>query len=81
VDRGVDAVGYQAKAAGNEVSNSVLMSLVKVVRATGGIGAPGFYVTEDPGAADEHAKLGILPFPMGLFFDKGLTMGTGQCNV
>ena len=55
VDRGVDAVGYQATAAsadGNYVPNSVLMSLVRAVRATGGIGAPGLNVTEDPGASD-----------------------------
>jgi threonine dehydrogenase-like Zn-dependent dehydrogenase len=81
VDRGVDAVGYQALAGGKGVPNSVLMSLVRVVRATGGIGAPGLYVTEDPGASDDYAKQGILPFPIGLFFEKGLTMGTGQCNV
>jgi glutathione-independent formaldehyde dehydrogenase len=82
VDRGVDAVGYQAAAAdGKNVPNSVLMSLVKVVRPTGGIGAPGLYVTQDPGASDEYSQQGILPFPVGLFFEKGLTMGTGQCNV
>ena len=84
VDRGVDAVGYQATAAsagGNYVPNSVLMSLVRAVRATGSIGAPGLYVTEDPGASDEYAKQGILPFPVGMFFEKGLTMGAGQCNV
>ena len=38
VDRGVDAVGYQALAGGKGAPNSVLMSLVKVVRPTGGIG-------------------------------------------
>ncbi len=81
VDRGVDAVGYQAAASGKDVPNSVLMSLVKAVRPTGGIGAPGLYVTEDPGAPDEYAKQGVLPFPIGMFFEKGLTMGTGQCNV
>lgn len=42
VDRGVDAVGYQAVgASGKEVPNTVLTSLVKVVRATGGLGIPG----------------------------------------
>ena len=81
VDRGVDAVGYQAAASRKDVPNSVLMSLVKAVRPTGGIGAPGLYVTEDPGAPDEYAKQGILPFPIGMFFEKVLTMGTGQCNV
>lgn len=81
VDRGVDAVGFQASTGGKATPNSVLASLVKVVRATGGIGAPGLYVTGDPGGHDDNAKLGIIPFPMGLFFEKGLSMGTGQCNV
>ena len=51
------------------------MSLVKAVRPTGGIGAPGLYVTEDPGAPDEYAKQGILPFPIGMFFEKGTHYG------
>ncbi len=81
VDRGVDAVGFQASTGGKATPNSVLASLVKVVRATGGIGAPGLYVTRDPGGHDDNAKQGILPFPIGLFYEKGLSMGTGQCNV
>ncbi len=82
VDRGVDAVGYQAVSKGKEVPNTVLDSLVKIVRAaTGGIGVPGLYVPSDPGSPDERAKSGYLSFPFGKFFEKGLKIGTGQCNV
>ncbi|HEX7142980.1 MAG TPA: glutathione-independent formaldehyde dehydrogenase [Nitrososphaeraceae archaeon] len=82
VDRGVDAVGYQASSTGGKnVPNVVLVSLVNVVRPTGGIGSPGLYVTQDPGAPDESAKQGMMQFPIGKFFEKGLKMSTGQCNV
>ncbi|CAB1129390.1 Glutathione-independent formaldehyde dehydrogenase [Candidatus Hydrogenisulfobacillus filiaventi] len=81
VDRGVDAVGYQATQGGKEVPNTVLTSLVRVVRPTGGLGIPGLYVPSDPGAPDAAAREGLLMFPVGKFFEKGLTMGTGQCNV
>lgn len=81
VDRAVDAVGYQAVQNGREVPNTVLLSMVRVVRPTGGLGVPGLYVPSDPGGADPLAKEGFLSFPVGKFFEKGLKMGTGQCNV
>jgi len=82
VDRGVDAVGYQAVAKeGKEVPNVVLESLIKVVRPTGGIGVPGLYVPSDPGATDPHAREGRILFSFGKLFEKGLTIGTGQTNV
>ncbi len=81
VDRAVDAVGYQAVQNGREVPNTVLVSMVRVVRPTGGLGVPGLYVPSDPGGADPQAKEGFLSFPVGKFFEKGLKMGTGQCNV
>ncbi len=81
VDRAVDAVGYQAVQNGKEVPNTVLLSMVRVVRATGGLGVPGLYVPSDPGGVDALAKEGFLSFPVGKFFEKGLKMGTGQCNV
>ncbi|MCO5973425.1 MDR/zinc-dependent alcohol dehydrogenase-like family protein [Actinoallomurus soli] len=55
--------------------------LVASVRATGAIGVVGVFVPEDPKAPGELAKQGKLPFDMGLFFQKGLRMGTGQANV
>lgn len=62
VDRGVDAVGYQAVQGDGktEQPNIVLNSLVKLVRACGGIGIPGLYVPSDPAGVDEDAKLGII---------------------
>ncbi|WP_431279385.1 glutathione-independent formaldehyde dehydrogenase [Leifsonia poae] len=82
VDRGVEAVGYQAHdASGHEHPELVLDNLVGVVRATGGIGVVGVYVPEDPGAATEGAKEGRIGFDFGSAFEKAISIGTGQCPV
>ncbi|KAG9220248.1 hypothetical protein CCMSSC00406_0006313 [Pleurotus cornucopiae] len=83
VDRGVDAVGYQATSGDGktEQPNAVLEALIRVVRPTGGLGIPGLYVPSDPGAPDSAAAKGYISFPFGKLFEKGLTLGTGQCNV
>ncbi|KAF7796057.1 hypothetical protein EIP86_007228 [Pleurotus ostreatoroseus] len=83
VDRGVDAVGYQAVTSDGktEKPNAVLESLIAVVRPTGGLGIPGLYVPKDPGAPDSNSAKGYITFPFGKLFEKGLTVGTGQCNV
>ncbi|MCY0898099.1 MAG: glutathione-independent formaldehyde dehydrogenase [Firmicutes bacterium] len=81
VDRGVDAVGYQAVHGDREVPNVVLDSLIRVVRPTGGIGVPGLYVPSDPGSGDMLAREGYLTLAFGKLFEKGLRLGTGQCNV
>jgi len=82
-DKGVDAVGYQAQAqaADHEEPAVVLNALVDTVRPTGALGVPGLYVPRDPGGPDEQAKQGMLQVAIGRFFEKGLRMGTGQCNV
>ncbi|KAH7922913.1 NAD(P)-binding protein [Leucogyrophana mollusca] len=83
VDRGVDAVGYQATSADgkSEKPNAVLEALIAVVRPTGGLGIPGLYVPSDPGAPDSASAKGYISFPFGKLFEKGLSIGTGQCNV
>ncbi|EJD05599.1 GroES-like protein [Fomitiporia mediterranea MF3/22] len=82
VDRGVDAVGYRAVAAdGSDKANAVLEGLIDVVKPTGGIGVPGLYFPVDPGSADSNASKGYLLFPFGKVFLKGLTIGTGLCDV
>jgi glutathione-independent formaldehyde dehydrogenase len=82
VDRGVEAVGYQAHdPTGQEHPEMVLDNLVKVVRSTGAIGVVGVYMPEDPGAANDLAKKGRYAFDYGTFFTKGQRMGTGQCPV
>jgi glutathione-independent formaldehyde dehydrogenase len=82
-DKGVDAVGYQAVAheGQHEEPATVLNSLIQTVRATGRLGVPGLYVPSDPGGPDEQAKQGMLLVAIGKAFEKGLSLGTGQCNV
>jgi glutathione-independent formaldehyde dehydrogenase len=89
VDKGIDAVGYQAAAQGSpaaggeqkEVPNVVLNQLIEVVNPTGALGIPGLYVPTDPGGVDAAAKRGALSINFGRLFEKGLRLGTGQCNV
>ncbi len=83
VDKGIDAVGYQAhvRGAAREDPAIVLNTLIEVVRPTGAIGVPGLYVPADPGAPDEEAKQGRLRLAIGRLFEKGIRLGTGQCNV
>jgi glutathione-independent formaldehyde dehydrogenase len=82
VDRGVEAVGFQAHdLAGQEHPELALDGLVSVVRATGGIGVVGVYVPEDPGAATEPAEEGRVGFDWGAAWEKGIAFGTGQCPV
>ncbi len=89
VDKAIDAVGYQAAAAGSsaaggeqeEVPNIVLNQLIDVVNPTGALGIPGLYVPTDPGGVIEDAKRGALSINFGRLFEKGLRLGTGQCNV
>lgn len=81
VDKGIDAVGYQAVAQGKEAPTAVLDALIMIVNPTGRLGIPGLYVPSDPGGVDTNAKEGRLLIPFGKLFEKGLRLGTGQCNV
>jgi len=47
----------------------------------GRLGIPGLYVTGDPGAADEDAKIGTLKVRLGLGWAKAHTFVTGQTPV
>ena len=85
VDSAVDCVGFEARGSGAEASKEVpaqvLNSVMQVVRAGGDIGIPGLYVTEDPGAVNEAAKLGNLSIRIGLGWAKSCRFITGQCPV
>ena len=82
VDRGVEAVGYQAHdPTGEEHPELVLDNLIQVVRFAGSIGVVGVYVPEDPGAANEQAAEGRIAFDYGTLFTKGHRMGHGQAPV
>jgi glutathione-independent formaldehyde dehydrogenase len=85
VDCAVDAVGFEARGHGDEAQverpATVLNTVMDVTRAGGAVGIPGLYVTGDPGAADEAAKIGSLSIRLGLGWAKSLAFTTGQCPV
>ncbi|CUB04324.1 formaldehyde dehydrogenase, glutathione-independent [Marinomonas fungiae] len=85
VDAFVDCVGFEAHGcgcnAGKEAPATVLNSAMTITRAGGQIGIPGLYVTDDPGAQDEAAKVGALSMRFGLGWAKSHSFHTGQCPV
>jgi glutathione-independent formaldehyde dehydrogenase len=85
VDCAVDCVGFEAHGHGQEAAverpATVLNQMMQVARAGGGVGIPGLYVTEDPGAVDEASKFGNLSIRIGLGWAKSLHFHTGQCPV
>ncbi|MEH6580014.1 MAG: formaldehyde dehydrogenase, glutathione-independent [Amphritea sp.] len=85
VDAFVDCVGFEAHACGcnhgKESPATVLNSAMQITRAGGQIGIPGLYVTEDPGAIDDAAKVGALSMRFGLGWAKSHSFHTGQCPV
>jgi glutathione-independent formaldehyde dehydrogenase len=85
VDAAVDAVGFEARGHGTdhkvEAPATVLNSLMSITRASGGIGIPGLYVTEDPGSKDQAAQKGSLSIRLGLGWAKSHRFYTGQTPV
>ncbi|MFN8198853.1 MAG: formaldehyde dehydrogenase, glutathione-independent [Nakamurella multipartita] len=85
VDCAVDAVGFEARGHGKDASHeapaTVLNSIMDLTAAGGALGIPGLYVTGDPGAVDDAAKVGSLSIRLGLGWAKSLSFTTGQCPV
>jgi glutathione-independent formaldehyde dehydrogenase len=85
VDCAVDAVGFEARGHGadstHEAPATVLNSIMDITRAAGKLGIPGLYVTGDPGAVDNAAKVGSLSIRIGLGWAKSHSFTTGQCPV
>src|SRR5271155_4272112 len=84
VDAAVDAVGFEASAHGNPneaAPASVLNQLMDITFVAGGVGIPGLYVVEDPGAPNEEAKKGILKIRLGKGWSRSLHFHTGQAPV
>lgn len=84
VDCAIDCVGFEAHGHGKgsgEAPATVLNSIMEVTRAAGRLGIPGLYVTGDPGAVDEDAKIGTLKIRLGLGWAKAHTFVTGQTPV
>jgi glutathione-independent formaldehyde dehydrogenase len=84
VDAAVDAVGFEASGHGpkNEAAPAaVLNDLMDITFVAGGLGIPGLYVVEDPGAPNEDAKKGMLKVRIGKGWSKSLHFHTGQAPV
>jgi glutathione-independent formaldehyde dehydrogenase len=84
VDAAVDAVGFEARGHGKdsaEAPATVLNDIMNVSRAGASLGIPGLYVTGDPGAVDDAAKVGQIGVRLGLGWAKSHTFVTGQCPV
>lgn len=84
VDAAVDAVGFEARGHGpdaGEAPATVLNDIMNVARAGASLGIPGLYVTGDPGAVDDAAKIGQIGVRLGLGWAKSHTFVTGQCPV
>src|SRR4051794_5731174 len=85
VDAAVDCVGFEARGHGadadHEAPATVLNSIMEITRAGGKLGIPGLYVTGDPGAVDDAAKVGSLSIRIGLGWARSLSFTTGQCPV
>jgi len=86
VDAAVDCVGFEARGHGADGSRqeqpaTVLNTLMTITRSAGRLGIPGLYVTGDPGAATEDARVGTLGIRIGLGWAKSHSFTTGQCPV
>jgi glutathione-independent formaldehyde dehydrogenase len=85
VDAAVDCVGFEARGHGHDCGHehpaTVLNAAMEITKAGGSIGIPGLYVTGDPVAVDEAAKLGNLRIRIGLGWAKSHSFHTGQCPV
>ncbi|MFT4414470.1 formaldehyde dehydrogenase, glutathione-independent [Fredinandcohnia humi] len=84
VDCAIDCVGFEAHGHGKnhtEAPATVLNSIMEVTSVGGRLGIPGLYVTGDPGAIDDDAKIGSLKIRIGLGWAKAHTFVTGQTPV
>ncbi len=85
VDSAIDCVGFEARGHGTDAATeqpaTVLNAAMTITRAGGAIGIPGLYVTGDPGASTEAAKVGNLNIRIGLGWAKSHSFYTGQCPV
>ncbi|MFC6724627.1 glutathione-independent formaldehyde dehydrogenase [Halobium palmae] len=91
VDKGVDAVGYQAIDGGRHADDAydksrenpsqVVNDLIGTVRPTGKVGVVGVYFSSDPNPPEHVEEPGELDVRFGSLFESALNVGTGQCDV
>lgn len=85
VDCAVDCVGFEGRGHGQDAEReapaTMLNSLMEITRAGGGIGIPGLYVPNDPGASDKNAQKRILGLRIGVGWSKSQSLRMGQAPV
>ncbi len=84
VNCAIDAVGYQALSDENpdrEDPMATINHIAELINPGGSVGLIGVYFDQDPGGVDKHAKQGQFLFPLGTFWNKGVTIGQGQAPV
>ena len=59
----------------------MLNDIMTIARAGAGLAIPGLYVTGDPGAVDDAAKIGQIGVRLRLGWAKSHSSATGQCPV
>jgi glutathione-independent formaldehyde dehydrogenase len=81
----VDCVGFEAHGYGPDAAKdepeAVHNALNSVVRSGGGIGIPGVYTDNDPGAPTPETKKGRLGIDFGKAWIKSQHAMWGQCPV
>ncbi|RFU34661.1 hypothetical protein B7463_g1593, partial [Scytalidium lignicola] len=78
VDRTCDCCGFECiDAEGENVENIIISQAVQVTKSGGGIGLTGVYPPHDIGATTKATSKGILSFPVGEFWLKGLSIKGG----
>ncbi|MDJ1138491.1 glutathione-independent formaldehyde dehydrogenase [Streptomyces iconiensis] len=83
VQRGIDAVGFQADSRrhpGHEDPRQVIHDLARLVNPTGGIGVAGVFAARDEDPARNGHGDGSLRVPWATLFDKGISVGFGRTH-
>jgi glutathione-independent formaldehyde dehydrogenase len=83
VERGIDAVGFQARDREDptrENPTQVVSDLARLVNPTGHIAIAGVYAEKDLDPAPEGSPDGHLRVPWATFFNKGVSVRFGRTN-
>ncbi|MBV8765807.1 MAG: glutathione-independent formaldehyde dehydrogenase [Hyphomicrobiales bacterium] len=83
VERGIDAVGFQARDREDptrENPTQVASDLARLVNPTGHVAIAGVYAEKDLDPAPEGSADGHLRVPWATFFSKGVTVHFGRTN-
>jgi glutathione-independent formaldehyde dehydrogenase len=83
VQRGIDAVGFQARDRSDpsrENPTQVVSDLARLVNPTGHVAIAGVYAAKDLHPAPSGSSDGSLHVPWATFFDKGIRVGFGRTN-